>query len=88
MAVESGDKLICPSSTTLNAPDSYITPEIVLGNDEFDTLFKTTAATATCPLYGSPLASAYTNLLSKFKLLELLLEDVETVLLLLIPKCC
>ena len=44
---------------------------MVLGKLELFTLFNTTAATATCPVYGSPLASPYTSLANKFKLLEL-----------------
>ena len=39
----------------------------MFGNDELLTLFNTTDATATCPEYGSPLASAYTKCESKFK---------------------
>ena len=79
LAVLFGVKLIWPSETTSNAPDWYITPEIVFGKFGFETRFKTTAATATCPLYGSPLASAYTNLLSKFRLLELLPRRTRTI---------
>ena len=44
-------------SSSSKAPDWYITPDIVFGKDELFTLFRTTAATATCPAYGSPLAS-------------------------------
>lgn len=38
---------ICPSATAVNAPLSYITPAIVLGNLELFTLFNITAPTAT-----------------------------------------
>ena len=46
----------------------------------------TTAATATCPAYGSPLASLYTVLASRFKsLLLVLLLELELPLELNIP---
>ena len=36
----------------------YITPATLFGKLLLFTLFNTTAPTATCPVYGSPLASA------------------------------
>ena len=72
--------------TEVIAPFWYITPAIVFGNELFFTLFSTTAATATCPAYGSPLASLYTVLASRFKLLLLvLLLEFELPLELNIP---
>lgn len=85
-AVWFGVKLIWPSDTAVNAPFWYITPAIVFGNELLFTLFSTTAATATCPAYGSPLASLYTVLASRFKsLLLVLLLEFELPLELNIP---
>ena len=50
---------IWPSATAVNAPGWYITPDIVFGKLESFTLFNITAPTATCPSYGSPLASPF-----------------------------
>ena len=72
-----GLRFIWPSLTASKAPDWYTTPDIVFGKLELFTRFNTTAATATCPEYGSPLASPYTTLANRFKLLELEDEPLD-----------
>src|SRR3954469_25503663 len=64
LEVSFGVSQICPSATAVNAPGSKITPETVLGNEGLLTRFKITAATATWPMYGSPLDSPLTALAS------------------------
>src|SRR5699024_6690427 len=48
-AVSFGVNHICTSATAVNDIDSKITPNTVFGKVALSTLFKITAATATCP---------------------------------------
>ena len=62
-----------------------MTPEIELGKEECLTRLSTTAPTATCPTYDSPLDSAEIRRASRLRSLEDEDEEEEDDELLLIP---